>query len=119
MSTKKRKAEVEEKQTKKQKKTEQATVAAMTVQELKNSLKERGLSTNGTKDVLAKRLSARLEKEKDPSYKPRPTGPQQRFCKWCGAEMQKKKQARHVHRTLPQDTTTHITHTSCTSVHTG
>ena len=55
-------------------------VYVMKVSEIKEKLKERDLSTNGDKKVLSKRLTERLVKEKDPTYKPKPKG---RFCQEC------------------------------------
>jgi hypothetical protein len=63
-------------------------VDKMTMKELKEQLKERCLSINGTQKVLAKRLLDRLIKEQDPEYKPKPQG---RTCKWCQAPMKKRR----------------------------
>ena len=54
-----------------------------------NVVMQRGLITKGKKADLVKRMAARLEREKDPTYKPR--GPEKiRHCNWCGEVMVKK-----------------------------
>ncbi len=63
-------------------------VFKMNMKEIKEQLRERTLSTNGTLKVIAKRLVDRLTKEKDPEYKPKPKG---RYCKWCQAPMKKRR----------------------------